>query len=203
MSATTKSYHHGNLRQALMQGAVKCIREHGAENLSLRALAREVGVSQAAPYRHFEDKVSLLSALASDGFERLGKAMREAFELHADDAEKALGEVGLTYLKFALQHPETYRLMFGMKASQFNHNEMDSGHSEGFCVLEDVIRLGLIKQQFNALNADDIATSAWSMVHGYTSLVLDGLIEVDEQQATQQFYGLAQILLQGLRSRSA
>ena len=68
---TKVAYHHGNLRQALMDEALMCIREQGADKLSLRALARQVGVSQAAPYRHFEDKVALLSALASDGFQRL------------------------------------------------------------------------------------------------------------------------------------
>ncbi|MDN4502308.1 TetR/AcrR family transcriptional regulator [Alteromonadaceae bacterium BrNp21-10] len=199
MSDTPKAnYHHGNLRQALMDGALCCIRDHGAEHLSLRALAREVGVSQAAPYRHFKDKVALLSALASDGFERLGNAMRQAFELAGDDPELALREVGLTYVKFALQHPETYRLMFGMKASDFNAKELDVSHSEGFCVLEDVIRLGMQKQVFQSHPQADIAIAAWSIVHGYASLLIDGVIELDEEQAAAQFKGLGQILNQGI-----
>ena len=199
MSDTLKStYHHGNLRQALMDGALVCIRDHGAEHLSLRALAREVGVSQAAPYRHFKDKVALLSALASDGFERLGNAMRQAFEAADNDPEKALREVGLTYIRFAMQHPETYRLMFGMKASDFNAKELDVSHSEGFCVLENVIRLGLQKQVFKSHPEFDIAIAAWSMVHGYASLLIDGVIALNEEQAAAQFQGLGHILNQGI-----
>ncbi|WP_416306778.1 TetR/AcrR family transcriptional regulator [Neptunicella sp. SCSIO 80796] len=197
------NYHHGNLRQALMDGALHCIREHGAEHLSLRALARELGVSQAAPYRHFKDKIALLSALASDGFERLGKAMRHAFEQAGSDPESCLRQVGLTYVKFAMQHPETYRLMFGMKASDFNSKEMDAGHGEGFCVLEDVIRMGLEGKVFAPHASSDIATAAWCMVHGYASLLIDGVIDLDEQQAMLQFQGIEQVLNKGIVGKAS
>ncbi len=191
-------YHHGNLRAALMQGATQFIRLHGAEKLSLRALAREVGVSQAAPYRHFQDKVALLSALASDGFERLGERMRATFELHQQDPQSALREVGEEYVRFALSNPEIYRLMFGMKASEFDASEMQVGHTEGYCILEQVIERGLEMGMFQQHDADMIAKTAWSMVHGYSSLLIDGVLELDETTALSQFQQMAAVWFNGV-----
>ena len=77
-SAPTKTYHHGNLRAELLDTAIEQLRENGAEDLSLRALARAIGVSQTAPYRHFADKSELLAAMATRGYRELYAALREA-----------------------------------------------------------------------------------------------------------------------------
>ena len=81
---TSKSYHHGNLREALLDTAIERLREGGADNLSLRALARGIGVSQTAPYRHFEDKSELLAAMATNGYRDLLRALREAGDTAGD-----------------------------------------------------------------------------------------------------------------------
>lgn len=192
------SYHHGNLRQALMDSALACIRKDGAEKLSLRALARDVGVSQAAPYRHFEDKNSLLSALASDGFERLGEGMSQAFLAAKNDPILALQKVGVTYIDFAIANPETYRLMCGMKSTEFNGKEMEAHHTQAYQILEQVIALGVSSGVFKPSPSRDIAVAAWSMVHGYASLLIDGVIELGEVNAEQQFQAIALILNQGI-----
>ena len=112
MGVQVQPYHHGNLKQALLDKALDHLRLHGPDKISLRALARDVGVSQTAPYRHFADKTALLAALAAEGFRRLYKVSHS--DTAADDsAAEALQKSGKAYIYFALDNPELYRLMFG------------------------------------------------------------------------------------------
>src|SRR4051812_36803257 len=97
------TYHHGNLRPALLRAASKTLEKEGAGALSLRDLARRAGVSHNAPYRHFRDRDSLLAAIATEGFRQLGDALRG----------RAGKEMGAAYVRFALEHPQQFRLMFG------------------------------------------------------------------------------------------
>src|SRR4051794_41205879 len=99
-----RPYHHGNLRAALLRCAERTVRETGPGGLSLRELARQVGVSHAAPRRHFTDKQALLSALAQDGFERLGRELREAMDAAGPDFEPRLLAFAQTYVRFATRH---------------------------------------------------------------------------------------------------
>ena len=195
---TTKTnYHHGNLRQALMDEAVICIREQGADKLSLRALARQIGVSQAAPYRHFEDKVALLSALASDGFRRLGESMRLAMgDIEADPAG-AFQRGGQAYVKFAYSNPETYRLMYSMPKEEFDTDELADCHHEAFQLLERTIDAGIEKGAFKALDKSAFVLACWSLVHGYSHLVIDGTIELEGVAPEEQFQSLGAIFRQG------
>ena len=196
---TTKAtYHHGNLRQALMDEALLCIKQQGADKLSLRALARQVGVSQAAPYRHFEDKVALLSALASDGFHRLACEMREAMGPIEQDPVGAFQRGGQAYVRFAQQNPETYRLMYSMRAEEFDDEEMESCHNEAFQLLERTLDVGLASGAFKPLNKDAIVLASWSLVHGYAQLVIDGIIELEDIPAEQQFQALGAVLNTGV-----
>jgi AcrR family transcriptional regulator len=110
-----RPYHHGNLRSALIDRARRTVDERGAQALSLRELAREVGVSHGAPRRHFPDRQALLDALAEDGFERLGDALGRAVE----DAGTAFGPrlhaLAQAYIDFAVRHPALLELMFAGK----------------------------------------------------------------------------------------
>lgn len=201
-NTSRQDYHHGNLRQALMQAASGFVAKNGPEKLSLRALAREVGVSQAAPYRHFEDKVSLLSALASEGFQRLGEKLEQAVTEANGNPIAALTGTGRAYIRFACDNPEIYRLMFVMKASEFNDEEMRSCHHDAHQILGRVIEMGLDSGVFKAYPADKIALTAWSMVHGYASLVIDGIVELNEEDPVQQLEAIAQILNSGVVNQS-
>ena len=104
-SAATSSYHHGNLREALLQEAILCIRRAGVENLSLRALARNTGVSQTAPYRHFTDKNALLAELATQAFNELADSTA-ALIRPQQSAAANMQLAGEAYLRYALQNPE-------------------------------------------------------------------------------------------------
>ena len=108
-------YHHGDLRRALLDAAFQLVEERGVDALSLRELARRLGVSHAAPDHHFPDRCSLLVAMAEEGFERLAQAMEEA-AAHAAGAAR-LAAVGDAYLRFALDHPSHHQVMFGREVA--------------------------------------------------------------------------------------
>jgi AcrR family transcriptional regulator len=105
------NYHHGDLRAALVRAAAAEIERSGYENLSLRELAESLGVSRAAPYRHFSDRRALLAAVAADGFERLTAAYRKTTS-GGKTPRARLTAAGRGYLKFAAERPQTFRLMF-------------------------------------------------------------------------------------------
>jgi AcrR family transcriptional regulator len=110
-----RSYHHGNLRSALLDCAERTLSRRGASELSLRELAREVGVSHAAPRRHFADKQALLDALAEDGFERLGRELDGAMAAAGDSLRERLGAFARAYVRFATAHGALLELMFAGK----------------------------------------------------------------------------------------
>src|SRR5690554_7492436 len=109
---TDNTYHHGNLREELLHKAISIIREKGVEKLSLRALARDVGVSQTAPYRHFTDKNELLAELATLALEELANEFLASITL-GKSAPENIQNAGEVYLRYAFDNPEKYRLMFG------------------------------------------------------------------------------------------
>jgi AcrR family transcriptional regulator len=151
--ATTRSYHHGNLRAALLQAAEQSL---GRGELSLRELAREVGVSHAAPRRHFADKQALLDALAEDGFERLGRELDEAMAAADGSLRGKLAAFAHTYVRFATDHAPLLELMFaGKRRTERMHHAADrafaaplalftAGQEAGEIVGGDPERVGIV-----------------------------------------------------------
>src|SRR5215467_8023087 len=109
--ARHKPYHHGNLREALLEAAIRLIAEVGPTAFTLREVARRAGVSHNAPYRHFQDKDDLMAAVAAQGFQELTAAMLEAAGQRSDVREQ-LKQAGLGYVTFALRCPEHFTVMF-------------------------------------------------------------------------------------------
>jgi AcrR family transcriptional regulator len=145
------TYHHGELRQAVLQAAGEILEKEGLEALSVRELARRAGVSHNAPYRHIPDRASLHAALAAEGFEMLAHALRS----------RPRREMGEAYVGFALAHPERFRLMFG-----------------GLAGLEPRARrtYEALLESFADLGEDApyAAAAAWGLMHGLAHLLLDG-----------------------------
>src|SRR3989454_12819781 len=112
---STRAYHHGNLRTALLEQAERSVREHGVERLSLRELARKTGVSHGAPRRHFPDRQALLDALAETGFARLGAELRSAADGAGEDFQARLGATAAAYVRFATRDAALLELMFAGK----------------------------------------------------------------------------------------
>jgi AcrR family transcriptional regulator len=171
-----KPYHHGDLRPALLRAVKELVSEQGIESLSLRECARRAGVSWSAPGHHFGDKTGMLTAFAIEGLGELRAHMERRRNESFDAAERSAA-VGAGYLEFALKHPEYFRVMFRAELLNERDPEYQAATSRAFGVLETAIRECRLAQ---GLTADavlpDLCLLAWSAVHGFAMLVLEGSI---------------------------
>lgn len=173
---TKNTYHHGDLPSALMQAALKRIAQEGVDKLSLRAVARDIGVSQTAPYRHFKDKNQLLSALAQQGFLLLTELSQAAS--HSDDVSRGICDIGIAYVRFAQHHPEHYKLMFGPSIPDRREDtDLMAASNQAFQVLLDKCVLGIEQGIFIDEEPCVLAHASWSRVHGMASLLIDGFYD--------------------------
>lgn len=167
-----RSYHHGNLREALLLKGLALLESSENADISLRELAREVGVSANAAYRHFANKDALLLAMSSEGFTRFTQGQDEALRNGKTPMEQ-YRLAGRAYIDFACQNPALYRLMFGRFSASHRTDDAESAGNIAF--------QGLIKMIAAVLQADPkspqvngAAIHAWSLVHGLCTLILDG-----------------------------
>jgi AcrR family transcriptional regulator len=190
-------YHHGDLPRALLDAALHIVETQGRDALTLRAVARLAGVSQAAPYRHFANKEALLAAVAEEGFRSLMSAMRESTQACDDMPLARLRAVGIGYVTFATSHPSHFRVMFGRDMadrSAFPTLRQAAGDTLAMVVdaIADCQRAGLVRSEEPAA---DLALTAWSSVHGLSALLLDGVLDrpaadVAEMVTRDLFLGL-------------
>jgi AcrR family transcriptional regulator len=203
------TYHHGDLRRALVEAAIPLLRSGGAEALTLRAVARAAGVSQTAPYRHFADRAALVAAVAEDGFRRLRVRLIAAARGPAKTTGRAqhtarggLQAIALEYVRFASQHPEEYRVMFG--------REIAAAPTAEGSARQDVVALlrgGIVALQEQRLvregDVGTMALSAWSLVHGLAMLALDGqLSDRKDPSAEALTLGATELLMFGMASQA-
>lgn len=173
MASTDKqTYHHGELPEVLMALAVQAIEAKGTEALSLRALAREAGVSATAPYRHFPSKSGLLADIATQGFIKLRAAMSVRLAEH-DNIDERVIAMGLSYIDFAVENPVPYKLMFGSVLADFSEFEMlQEAAQESYTQLLDELRR-LIKERALDITPLELGGVVWSGVHGMASLMIN------------------------------
>jgi AcrR family transcriptional regulator len=179
-AASRPAYHHGDLQRALLDAARALMAEQQSWDFSLREVARRAGVSHNAPYNHFADKRDLLAALAADGFSRL-TACTQAAAAAGDDPEAALLGIGLAYVRFGLDHPALYRLMFGTGFKSYAEAlppQVAAAGAGAKSVLREAIRRGAEAGRFSPVDDRTLeiaVLAAWSGVHGLTMLFLDRL----------------------------
>jgi AcrR family transcriptional regulator len=196
---TQTPYHHGNLRRALIDAALDLIAENGVKSLTIREAAKNAGVSHAAPYRHFKDKDDLLSAVAIEGFDMVIQDTHARFEKFPDDPLSRFRESGIAYIDFAAAHPSHYRVMF----SSGEHNiseELDKRSREAFMILYTAIADCQEMKLVRPLDTFELAMAAWSIVHGYAMLIIDGFIKNPPEQMK---YMITNALYFGLRHDGA
>ncbi len=182
-------YHHGDLRNALLEASLALVAKHGVEAFSLREAARAVGVSPAAAYRHFEDKDALLAALARDAFDRLAHLMERAISRVPGEpgtpghAVAAFFGVGLAYVEFAVQHPSQFRVMFGPWCP---HEQIVAagvhGQREPYTILVDSLDALVASGAVRAEARAGAEIAAWSMVHGLASLIVEGSVQLTKAE---------------------
>lgn len=164
---TRRTYHHGSAKVQLVESARMLLAEQGAAGLSLRAVAQHAGLSHQAPYNHFADKQELLAELVRDGYERLATELQSGPQDGPKTRRRRLLWVGQTYITFAARERALFRLMFSRELVDVSgHPEAASAAGRAYGVLVD-----LIGELAPAGKAQDLAVSAWSLVHGYATLV--------------------------------
>ena len=169
-----KSYHHGNLRAELLDTAVEQLRTSGTESLSLRALARAVGVSQTAPYRHFTDKGELLAALATLGYQSLLDALQNAGQTAPDSPEEQLYAFARSYVEYAAENPELFKLMFGPSLQPLDKSlELRDASRETLSLVQNILHKGIARGDFKDQNITYLANAAWAGIHGLATLRVD------------------------------
>lgn len=172
----SKTYHHGNLREALTEAAHNILATGGVEALSLRKVALKAGVSPTALYSHFKDKRALLALLSTQGFEELSAYMetetRKTDSAHDTDSASLLS-LARGYVKFAVENTELFRLMFGQEVGNLrDYPELAEAGSKSYAMMADCVAT----QVNSAISPTVAATAAWSLVHGLATLINNGRV---------------------------
>ena len=188
-----RPYHHGDLRRALLDEALRTIQKDGVEHLTLRTVGERLGVSRSALYRHFADKQSLLAAVGNEGFRTLRQAIAAAWEQNGRGRAGFLA-MGEAYVQFAVAHPSHYRVMFGgfiESAARDDHFVAEA--KAAFQVLVDAL---IERQKAGDIRRDDpllMARFVWALVHGTAMLAIDGQLPEAAQIGALERYALERL----------
>lgn len=186
---TAKTYHHGDLKNALIQAGVEILSEEGIEGLSLRKVAQRAGVSHNAPYSHFPDKQSLIAAISTEGFHRLYSELDAAVVSNARSPKKQLLQGALAYVRFATAHTDTFKIMFsGVLEKEREYPAFVEISHQTFQRVVDIVRACQEADVLPARSPELMAVAVWGQVHGIVSLALEGQIShsVLDQHALEE-----------------
>jgi AcrR family transcriptional regulator len=180
LGVSERPYHHGNLRTALLSQAERTLREQGVDQLSLRELARQVGVSHGAPRRHFPERQALLDALAESGFERLGAELRRALEGAGEDFETRLRATAVAYVRFATRDAALLELMFAGKHREQQSGALHDAAERAFSIMLEVIEQGQSEGILEPGDPERVGLVLFATIQGIAALVTAGIVEADQ-----------------------
>lgn len=171
----TETYHHGDLRSALIDAAIQLLQKMSPDQLSLRELARQAGVSVAAPYRHFKDKNELLAAISEQGYGLKYKYMSEGIRSAKGDAREMLYACGLAYFRMGLKHPQHFKLMSSSSIiPDERYPQLMQTACKTFMLLKSMIEHLQSKKLLGPGNPYHHAMNCWCVVNGFTALYAEG-----------------------------
>ncbi|HEV2923536.1 MAG TPA: TetR/AcrR family transcriptional regulator [Solirubrobacteraceae bacterium] len=176
---TERPYHHGNLRMALLEQAERTVRDRGVQDLSLRELARDVGVSHGAPRRHFPDRQALLDALAEAGFERLGAELRSAADGAGEEFQARLRATAAAYVRFATRDAELLELMFAGKHRE-QSGALHEAADRAFAVILELIEQGQAEGALERGEPERVGLVLFATIQGIAALVTGGIVQAGQ-----------------------
>ena len=182
-----KNYHHGDLKNALIQAGIEILSKEGVDGLSLRKAARKAGVSHAAPYAHFADKQALIAAIALDGYGKIYARLEEVVTQYPNDPLKQLLQSAWAYMQFGLEAPAHYKITFsGLIENEKNYPELVEVTRKSLTALQKIIAecqvAGILSPSEYSAEVD--AISLWGLIHGLVSLVIEGQISSNLMKRT-------------------
>ncbi|MBI5934845.1 MAG: TetR/AcrR family transcriptional regulator [Chloroflexi bacterium] len=182
-----KTYHHGDLKNALIQAGIEILAEEGVSGLSLRKAARKAGVSHAAPYAHFADKQNLIAAIASDGHKKIFEQFEAIRARHADDPLRQFLIGAWAYMQFGLESPDHYKITFsGAIQDEHSHPEFLEYSQRNMQALRNIIErcrsAGVLSGE--DVNSELQAVSIWGLLHGLVLLMIQGQLPSRLMQTT-------------------
>lgn len=192
--SNNQPYHHGDLRRVLIEAALDMLQEDKGAQFTLREIARRAGVSHAAPYRHFSDKVALLAELSEVGFEKMGVQLAAAIQENLPIEEQLIA-IGKAYIEFGISHPALYQLMFRPDTEE----KEDERAMATLNILITLLKRGQEEGAFKIRPVQGQAAACCATVHGLTMLAINGLLIPEKFGETPIESALA-TLLEGIAS---
>ena len=195
-----KSYHHGDLKNALIKAGADILSKEGVSALSLRKVARKAGVSHAAPYAHFADKQALIAAISTEGYKKLYEKIAQVAGQYQADPLRRLVEASWAYVQFALDEPDQFKVtLSGMIEKEQDYPAFVETARQTFSLVVDIVaqcqQAGILRNG----PADLVAVSAWSLIHGFVTLLLENQVShtvLDRYSVREMFiFTLNQITL--------
>lgn len=197
----TSTYHHGNLKEALVETALEMIDKEGLDSVTLRDLTQRLGTSRSAVYRHFESKEALILGVIEKGYEQLDLMFTPIFQDTTQSVAERFEKMGRAYLDFAIAHPNLYRLLFGEKFRQEREEICDYKNEKQATGLYALIGLLLEAQEERIIAQENPmvqAATVLASIHGLASLLIDGHLMMSDNLEAIYEYSIG-VLLKGLR----
>jgi len=187
-----KTYHHGDLKNALIKAALEILSKEGVTGLSLRKVARKAGVSHAAPYAYFTDKQALIAAISTEGHIKINKEIALVMERVPDDPLRQLVEVAWVYVKFGMEEPAHFKISFsGAVEKQRDYPALVEMTGKNFGMVRQLVTHCQAAGIFASGEPDLVAVGVWGLVHGFVSLLQEDQIS----HAVMDQYSLHEMLI--------
>ena len=195
-----KTYHHGDLKNALIKAGVEILAKDGVSGLSLRKVALKAGVSHSAPYSHFVDKQALIAAISTEGFRQLYERINAVAEKYKAKPEKQLIEAAWAYTQFAMDDSDRFKVMFsGILEKEKEYPEFVTESQRNFQLVKMIVEANQASGSLRSGASELVALSAWGIIHGFVMLLLEGQIShtILEKKSLRELveFQLKQIIL--------